>query len=259
MQLENGIQLESALANLIGWIKKEPHVIRLILFGSHARGDANKSSDIDLLVIVDEKPSKLKTCKKPPDMSEEEAYKLQTWGDITYMLDGKDTDVIIETPSTIKLYGKIYGCVQYYAIRKGMTLYERADAGKLLGSIEDAGHDEQAEHWIAVAETKLKEAMSSKDDYTLACFRIYESITASVKTMLAYERINYKFTRDLNKMYRLLPDRSEHDLTRASKWRLGFKPKLGKNEATEQDVADGIKMATEMYDEAKNKCMIKIA
>ena len=260
MELKCDDQVRSALDRLVEWVRKDPDVIRLILFGSHARGTANESSDIDLLVVIDEKPNKLKTCKKPPGMSEEEAYKLQTWGDITYMLDRKDTDVVIETPNTIKLHGKIRGCVQYYAIHEGTVLYERADAEKLLGNVEDAGHDEQIEYWITVAETKLKEAIKSKEDYAPTCFRIYESITASIKTMLAHERIDYEFTRDLNRMYRLLSDSSKYDLTRASKWWFTFKSsKPRTSEATEQDVSDGIKMATEIYKEAKNKhIMLKI-
>ena len=257
MQLKVNPRLKPILTDLVNQIKNEPHVIRLILFGSQARMDADKDSDIDLLVIIDENPAKHKKYNKPSDISEDEAYKLQTWGEIKNMLDGKNTDVVVETPNTIKQRGKIQGSVQYYAVREGIVLYERDDSDQLTIGIKDAGYDEQTEHWLVVAKAKLKEVAEFNGNCMLSCFRIYESINASMKAMLAYEHINYEFTRDLNSMNKLLLTPFTHDLVRASTWRRSFKPlKNHKNEVTDQDINDGTIMATEIYDKVKNKCVM---
>ena len=242
MQLKVNPRLKPILTNLVNQLREEPYVIRLILFGSQARMDADKDSDIDLLVIVDEKNDRF-----------------ETYCMIKYMLDWKDTSVVVETPSTIKHHGKMRGCIQYYAVREGLVLYQRDDSDQLIGDINNAVHAEQTEYWLAVAEAKLKEATKFKRDRVLSCFRIYESIGASIKAMLAHEQVNYEFTRDLNKMNELLLNRFDHDLIRASTWRGSFKPlKPRENKVTDQDVNDGVTMAIKIYDESKHRCINQI-
>ena len=238
MQLKVNSRLKPILTNLVTQLRKEPYMIRLILFGSYARMNANESSDIDLLVIVDEKNDRLEThCM------------------IKHILNGIDTSIVVETPNTIKQHGKMQGTVQYYAVREGLVLYQRDDSDQLIGDIDNAGYAEQTEYWLAVAETQLKEAARFNGNYMLSCRMIYDSINSSIKAMLAYEHVNYEFTRDLNKMNKLLLNQFDHDLIRASTWRGSFKPlKSRENKVTDQDVNDGIKMATKIYDKAKNKC-----
>ena len=240
MQLKVNPRLKPILTNLVNQLREEPYVIRLILFGSQARMDANKDSDIDLLVIVDEKNDRF-----------------ETYCMIKYVLDWKDTNVVVETPSTIKHHGKMRGCIQYYAVREGLVLYQRDDSDQLIGDIDNAGYAEQTEYWLAVAETQLKEAARFNGNYMLSCRMIYDSINSSTKAMLAYEQVNYEFTRDLNKMNKLLSNRFDHDLIRASTWRGSVKPlKPRENKVTDQDVKDGMRMATKIYDKAKNRCVM---
>ncbi len=209
------------------------------MFGSHARGDAGEASDIDLLVIV-----------------EEGVDRLETYCEVKKMPDRK-ADVVVDTPSTFKQYGKIRGRVEYYAIREGIVVYERPDAEKIIGVIKEAEPDEQTNYWLEAANAKLKEAIQNEIYPMYACFHAYESINFSIKAMLARERIDYGFMRGLEQMYGLLPSQSVHDLARATKWRLAYESLIThKDEVTEQDALDGIKMATKMYDEAKNKCVM---
>ncbi len=44
---------ESEIQTLADKIAREFHPEKIILFGSHARGDAQPDSDVDLLVIMD--------------------------------------------------------------------------------------------------------------------------------------------------------------------------------------------------------------
>ncbi|MBF0179126.1 MAG: nucleotidyltransferase domain-containing protein [Magnetococcales bacterium] len=45
---------DAELAAMIARIAEAIHPERIILFGSHARGEADENSDLDLLVVVDE-------------------------------------------------------------------------------------------------------------------------------------------------------------------------------------------------------------
>ena len=239
MELKCNDRVRAALDYLIERIRKDPDVIRLTLFGSQARGDAGESSDIDLSVVVDEGVDGLETCCE-----------------VRYMLDEKP-DVVVDTPSMLKRYGRIRGRVEYYAIREGITLYERPDAEKLIGAIKEAEYDEQTRHWLDAADAKLKEVIENEMYPMYACKYAYESICFSIKAMLAHEHIDYGFTRNLEEMYGLLPNQSSHDLARVMKWRLTLGSlTTHKYKATRQDALDAIKMATKIYDETKNKCVM---
>ena len=84
--------------------------IRLILFGSHARGEANPHSDIDLLVVFSEAPDKRKT-----------AIEIRrALADLPVC-----KDIIVTTPNEISRCGHIVGTVLRSALREGQVLYER--------------------------------------------------------------------------------------------------------------------------------------
>ncbi len=265
MKLKINPQIKPILNNLVDQIKKnESHVIQLILFGSQANMSANESSDIDLLVIIDESPPKGKKVHEQSDISEYTEYRLQTWCDIKDMINGKNTDVVVETPNTIKQHGKIPGTVQYYAIREGIVLYERDNSDQLIGNVDNkiAGHNEQTEYWIAKAKSQLKDAIRF-DNHILSCPMIYNSINSSIKAMLTYEHTNYEFMRDLDKMNKLLLNKFDYDFSRISTWRGSFKSSKtcnnnnNNNKVTDQDIKDGITMAAEIYNKVENKYVIK--
>ncbi|MCZ6632033.1 MAG: nucleotidyltransferase domain-containing protein [bacterium] len=45
---------EQALDDMVATIVREVDPKRIVLFGSHARGDAGKDSDVDLIIVEDE-------------------------------------------------------------------------------------------------------------------------------------------------------------------------------------------------------------
>ncbi|HEY0828480.1 MAG TPA: nucleotidyltransferase domain-containing protein [Bacilli bacterium] len=57
----------AAIAKLKERLKQEFHLVKLILFGSKARGDHTKDSDVDLMVLVEE-PKSLETRMKLSDL-----------------------------------------------------------------------------------------------------------------------------------------------------------------------------------------------
>jgi predicted nucleotidyltransferase len=84
--------------------------IRLILFGSHARGEANPHSDIDLLVVFPQAPDKRQTA-------------IEIRRALADLPGCKD--IIVTTPDEISRRGHIVGTVLRSALREGQVLYER--------------------------------------------------------------------------------------------------------------------------------------
>lgn len=85
--------------------------LKVILFGSHARGEAGRYSDIDLLVVLPEVGDKRKTT----------VAILRVLGDFIV-----PADVVITTPEEISRRGTLVGTVLRPALREGRTLYERS-------------------------------------------------------------------------------------------------------------------------------------
>lgn len=84
--------------------------IRIVLFGSQARGDAAEVSDVDLLVVMPD--------GTPSGQAEREMY-----GELADLPIAKD--IVVTTPSQIEAYGQLIGTVLRDALRDGVTLYER--------------------------------------------------------------------------------------------------------------------------------------
>ena len=84
---------------------------QIILFGSHARGDAQPHSDIDLLVVFPEVESK-----------RQQAIAIRSI--LTDLPVAKD--IIVTTPQEIEEYGDMVGTVLRPALREGQLLYDRS-------------------------------------------------------------------------------------------------------------------------------------
>jgi predicted nucleotidyltransferase len=87
------------------------HPLRVILFGSHARGEAGADSDIDLLVVLAEAPDKRRA-----------AVEIRR----ALAAFPVPKDIIVTTPAEIAARGHLVGTVLRPALREGKVLYERA-------------------------------------------------------------------------------------------------------------------------------------
>jgi uncharacterized protein len=103
--------VEAAIDEMVRRIVDQFAPERIILFGSHARGDAGPDSDVDLLVVMPVNGSKR-------DMEIEIGVALH---DIRI-----PKDIIIASPQEVERYGDIAGTIIRPALREGRTLYERA-------------------------------------------------------------------------------------------------------------------------------------
>jgi predicted nucleotidyltransferase len=85
---------------------------KIILFGSHAREEANADSDLDLLVIV-------------PGVRHLRKESVRVRRALRGLL--APVDIIIATPEQITRLGNTKGLIYRSALREGKVLYERAN------------------------------------------------------------------------------------------------------------------------------------
>ena len=83
---------------------------RVVLFGSHARGDAGEGSDVDLMVLFSE-------IENPRDRAVEIHAALKGCG--------FPKDILVSTVSRFERYRNVPNTVYWPASREGQILYER--------------------------------------------------------------------------------------------------------------------------------------
>lgn len=83
----------------------------IILFGSHARGDAGRDSDIDLLVLFREVDN--------PRQRAAELYAAVAGTTLP-------KDIVVSTTSRLERFRNVANTVYWPAAREGRVLYERA-------------------------------------------------------------------------------------------------------------------------------------
>lgn len=98
------------IADMTDRIARDFHPLRIILFGSHARGDATADSDVDLLVVLPEAPNKRQAA-------------IEIRRALRDLPISKD--IIVTTPDEIARRGDLIGPVLRPALREGKVLYER--------------------------------------------------------------------------------------------------------------------------------------
>lgn len=98
------------IAVMVDRIVKEFNPLRVILFGSWARGTANQWSDVDLLVIF-------------PALEDKREMAVN----IRLSLSGLSVckDILVSTPNEIRRRGHFIGTVLRSALREGKVLYEQ--------------------------------------------------------------------------------------------------------------------------------------
>ena len=91
-------------------IVRDFHPLRLILFGSHARGDARPESDVDLLVVL-------------PQVANKRLAAVAIRRALADLHGCKYS--VVTTPEEIARRGDLVGTVLRPALREGKVLYER--------------------------------------------------------------------------------------------------------------------------------------
>ena len=101
---------EATISTMVDRIVGRFEPSRVLLFGSHARGDAGEWSDVDLLVVLhgvqDKRAAAVEMRRSLGDMA-------------------ASKDIVVTTPEEIALRGDVAGTVLHAALREGRVVYER--------------------------------------------------------------------------------------------------------------------------------------
>lgn len=99
------------LPTIVDRIVRRFDPVRIILFGSHARGQGRPDSDLDLLVVL-------------PHVANKRLAAVE----IRRALNGVPVskDIVVTTPEEIAQRGNVIGLVLRPALREGKVIYERA-------------------------------------------------------------------------------------------------------------------------------------
>lgn len=101
---------EPLLDHVTKTIVERFHPKRIMVFGSHARGDAGPDSDLDLFVEMD-------TPRRPPDRAIEvsEIFGLRSW----------PMDIVVYTPEEVRRLRHVNGTLLSVIEKEGKVLYEQ--------------------------------------------------------------------------------------------------------------------------------------
>jgi predicted nucleotidyltransferase len=109
--LYNGRTLAEWVPDVVEQIVDRFDPLRILLFGSVARGEDGPDSDIDLLVVL-------------PELRDKRETMIEL---LRAAAIGPPVDVIPTDPDEIKRRGELLGTVLRPALREGKVVYERAD------------------------------------------------------------------------------------------------------------------------------------
>lgn len=195
---------------------------QVVLFGSYARGDTHRWSDVDLLVVV-------------PDGCDEEVVRRAA--NAAVQDSSLSCDVVVATEGRVRRLGNVVGTVFRPALRDGRLLYDaqarpkwdRAGRPARL-EVDPVTEDQrlaQARLWVRQARTDLRTAelaLATPDlDPDPACYHAQQAAEKALKAVLVFLQIDYPFTHDLDDIRRRLPDdwrvKEEYrDLQALSNW-----------------------------------------
>jgi uncharacterized protein len=104
------MSVSTVIDEMVDQIVREFHPLRIILFGSHARGEHSQWSDVDLLVVM-------------PDGTDRRRSAVAMLRALSGLPVAKD--IVVTTPEEISRRGDLIGTVLRPALREGRTLFER--------------------------------------------------------------------------------------------------------------------------------------
>ena len=226
-------------------IVREFDPLQIILFGSQARGDADRDSDIDLLVIFAELTDKRKTAIA-----------------IDHALSDMPVakDIIVSTPEELERSRTRIGSVLRYAQQEGKVLWKNwnVDARHNIPSKEvnsamqttdrltdTARWLRYAEEDLTTAETLLRQPHVPPRQ---ACWFAQQAAEKALKAALIFLQIDFRRTHDLNVLRDLLPENWQlktalPNLKDLNRWAVQARYPDAVQEATETDASTAVEQA----------------
>lgn len=159
--------------------------MRLILFGSMARNEAGRHSDVDLLVVLPRADNKR-----------------QVTVEIQSCLAGLPVsrDIVVTTPEEIERRGRVVGTLLYSALREGKVIYD----------MSNSEHIAEGERWLQFAREDLTTAEALAGQTALkprhACWLAQQAAEKGLKGALIFLQIEPPRSHDLDALRDLLPE-----------------------------------------------------
>ncbi len=98
------------MPEIVNRITRRFHPLRIILFGSWARGEARPDSDYDMLVVL-------------PEVRDKRQAAISIGNSLSDLPISKD--IVVTTPDEIATRGDLIGDILRPALREGKVIYER--------------------------------------------------------------------------------------------------------------------------------------
>lgn len=103
--------ISTTIEEAVGRLVREANPRKIILFGSHARGDHTDESDLDFLVIL-------------PEVRDRRAEMTRLQACLSGL--GVPVDVLLFSERQVEKWGDVPGTILYPALREGILLYDAA-------------------------------------------------------------------------------------------------------------------------------------
>jgi len=178
--------------------------LQVILFGSYARGNAHRWSDVDLLVVISNDADRRHARDAAWDASRD--------------LD-IPRDIIVVTADQIGNEGDLVGTVIRPALREGKLLYDatalvRWDQTRRAVDVEvkpvtEIGRRAETRRWLRQARLDLRTAevdLAASDlDPDPAAYQAQQAAEKALKAVLVFLQVDYPFSHDLDASRNRIP------------------------------------------------------
>ena len=230
-------------------IVREFNPLQIILFGSQARGDADRDSDIDLLVVFAELTDKRKTAI-----------------DLERALSDLPVakDIIVSTPEELERSRTRIGSVLRYAQQEGKILWKNWNAAvhcsmpnkEVNSAIQTTDRLTDTARWLRYAEEDLITAETFLGHPHVpsrqVCWHAHQAAEKALKAALIFLQIDFRRTHDLNVLRDLLPESWQlktalPNLKSLNRWAVQARYPDAVQEATETDASTAVEHARAVW------------
>ena len=172
--------MDEMIKSIVEVLKQEFSPLKIILYGSFARGTQTWDSDVDFLVVVPRGVNKR-------DMAVAMRVALSDF------LCGKD--VVVATPEELSIKGSVPGTLLYSMLKEGKVLYE-----------DMKPYVEEARIWLECAEddVEVAERILGLGFNRHACWLSAMGAERALKAFLISMGIPFPRSHDLNALYKLI-------------------------------------------------------
>lgn len=186
------------LARMAERIVQRVRPLRVVLFGSHARGHASWRSDIDLLVVIERSEDRRAAARGAREAVREIA---PTVG----------VDIVVVSADEVRRRGGLVGTVLRPALHEGRVLYDAADGVDLeVGPVAESERIAETRRWLRQAEDDLRVAdlgLEAPDPRPgPICYLAQQAAEKALKAVLVFLQVDYPFTHELGPILQRVPE-----------------------------------------------------